>query len=162
MTFETLTGDYTAATYSSVRMATSELWPMIVARRVNIPGRFYQMVYEAWLEEAIETGRIAFDGGFYEFLKNREAVCRAEWRGPPKPQADDLKAQKAHEGYKRMGIMTDEMIANDLGVDIEDVYRQRAAEKTMRARYDLPDGDTMTEAQDEALTNALVADDKAA
>jgi capsid protein len=28
MTFETLTGDYTAATYSSVRMSTSELWPL--------------------------------------------------------------------------------------------------------------------------------------
>lgn len=162
MTFETLTGDYTAATYSSVRMATSELWPMIVARRVNIPGRFYQMVYEAWLEEAVETGRINFKGGFYEFLKKREAISRAEWRGPPKPQADDLKTQKAHEGYKRMGIMTDEMICNDLGVDVEDVYRQRAAEKKMRAKYKLPDGDTMTEAQDDALTASLLNEDNKA
>jgi capsid protein len=59
-----------------------------------------------------------------------------------------------------MGIMTDEMICNDLGVDVEDVYRQRAAEKKMRAKFDLPDGDTMTEAQDEALTNSLLNEDR--
>jgi lambda family phage portal protein len=156
MTFETLSGDYTAATYSSVRMSTSELWPLIVARRVNIPGRFYQQVFEAWLEEQIETGRTPFPGGFYAFLTKREAAARAEWRGPPKPQADDLKTQKAHEGYKRMGVMSDEMICNDLGVDVEDVYRQRAHEKKLREKLDLPDGDTMTEAKDDALVNSLL------
>jgi capsid protein len=73
-------------------------------------------------------------GGFYGFLANRQAASRAEWRGPPKPQADDLKTQKAHEGYKRMGVMSDEMICNDLGVDVEDVYRQRAHEKKLREK----------------------------
>lgn len=158
MTFETLSGDYTAATYSSVRMSTSELWPLIISRRAAIPGRFCQQVYEAWLEEQIETGLIPFPGGFYEFLEKRAAACRAEWRGPPKPQADDLKTQKAQEGYKRMGVMSDEMICNDLGVDVEDVYAQRSHEKKLREKYDLPDGDTMTEAKDDALVNSLLKD----
>jgi capsid protein len=34
-----------------------------------------------------------------------------------------------------MGVMTDEMIANDLGVDIEDVYMQLSREKMMREQY---------------------------
>jgi lambda family phage portal protein len=143
MTFETLTGDYTGATYSSVRMATSEIWPIILWRRQNIPGRFYQMVFEAWLEEEVDTGRVPFPDGFYGFLLNREAACRADWRGPPKPQADDLKAAKAHETYKRLGVVTDEMICNDLGVDVEDVYDQRQHEKQMRETRDLPETDTL-------------------
>lgn len=143
LTFETLTGDYTGATYSSVRMATAENWPIILSRRNNICGRFLQHVYEAWLEEEIESGRIEFPGGYMAFLANRQAAVSAEWRGPAKPQADDLKSAKAHEVYKKLGVVTDEMICADLGVDWEDVYEQRAREKAKRERLDLPDGDTM-------------------
>jgi hypothetical protein len=35
--------------------------------------------------------------------------------------------------------MTDAAIAEDLGHDIEDVYAQRAREKSLRASYGLPD-----------------------
>lgn len=143
LTFETLTGDYTGATYSSVRMATAEHWPLILMRRENICGRFLQHVYEAWLEEEIEAGRIPFPGGYMAFLANRQAAVSADWRGPAKPQADDLKSAKAHEVYKKLGVMTDEMICADLGVDWEDVYEQRAREKAKREKLDLPEGDTM-------------------
>lgn len=143
MTFETLTGDYTGATYSSVRMATAENWPIILSRRNNICGRFLQHVYEAWLEEEIATGRIAFPGGPMAFQVNRAAAVSAEWRGPAKPQADDLKSAKAHETYKRLGVVTDEMICADLGVDWEDVYEQRAREAAKRAALGLPEGDTL-------------------
>ena len=158
LTFETVTGDYSGATYSSVRMATSELWPMILSRREVIPGRFYQQVYEAWLEEEIETGRSKFPGGIYAFIANRDAASRADWRGPAKPQADDLKTQRAHEGYKRMGVATDEQICADMGTDWEDIYEQRAREKALREKLGLPEGDTLNTAADEALTNALITD----
>lgn len=144
MTVETLTGDYTGATYSSVRMATAEKWPLVLARRKNICGRFLQHVYEAWLEEEIEAGNIPFPNGLMGFIANRSAACSADWRGPARPQADDLKAAKAHEVYKRMGVMSDEMICNDLGVDWEDVYEQRSREAKKRATLYLPEGDTMT------------------
>lgn len=141
LTFETLTGDYTGATYSSVRMATAENWPIILSRRNNICGRFLQYVYEAWLEEEIEAGRLPFPGGYAAFLANRQAAVSADWKGPPKPQADDLKSAKAHEVYRNLGVMTDEMICNDLGVDWEDVYEQRAREKAKRAELGLPESD---------------------
>lgn len=143
VTFETLTGDYTGATYSSVRMATAEIWPITLRRRGNICGRFLQAVYEAWLEEEIEAGRIPFPDGLPGFLANRAAACAAEWRGPAKPQADDLKSAKAHETYKRLGVMTDEMICAELGVDYTDVYEQRAREKKLREKLGLPEGDAL-------------------
>lgn len=43
-----------------------------------------------------------------------------------------------------MGVVSDEMICNDLGVDYDDVYEQRASEAKKRKALDLPDGDTMT------------------
>jgi capsid protein len=38
-----------------------------------------------------------------------------------------------------MGVISDAMIANDLGVDIEDVYAQRASEAELRETYGLTD-----------------------
>lgn len=159
MTFETLTGDYSGATYSSVRMATSEIWPIVLGRRTNIAGRFYQTVYEAWLEEEIDSGRIEFPGGFEAFLLNRDAVCRADWRGPAKPQADDLKTAKAYEVYKRLGIMSDERICADLGFDWEDEYEQRKREKDKRAENDFPETDTMAPPPADPLADRLVTQD---
>ena len=53
--------------------------------------------------------------------------------------ADDLKAAKAHQVYRDMGVITDEHIAAELGLDIEDVYAQQKREIDLRATYGLPD-----------------------
>jgi lambda family phage portal protein len=142
MTFETLSGDYTGATYSSIRMATSEIWPIILRRRAVVAS-FTQTLFEAWLEEEIEQEHIPFDNGLLGFLANRPAAVLANWRGPAKPQADDLKTAKAHEVYKNMGIMSDERIADDLGYDIGDEYERRAREMKLRQKLGLPEHKTM-------------------
>lgn len=145
LTYESATGDYESATYSSVRMAVNEIYSITLARRKFIIAPFLQPIYEAWLEEEIATGRISFPGGYSAFMQNRIAACRAQWIGAPKPVADDLKAAKAHQVYREMGVITDEMIANDLGVDIEDVYAQRSREAELRDHYNLQEaGQAMT------------------
>lgn len=139
MTYESATGDYNGATYSSVRMAVNEIFTITKARRKFIVAPFSQPIYEAWLEEEVAAGRIPFPGGYENFMVNRIAASRAIWKGAPKPVADDLKAAKAHQAYRDMGVITDEQIASDLGHDIEDVYAQRAREREMRAVYGLPE-----------------------
>ncbi|MDN2578929.1 phage portal protein [Aquibium sp. ELW1220] len=139
MTYESATADYTNATYSSVRMATGEIFQITLYRRAHIVAPFCNAVYEAWLEEEIARGGIPFPGGLEGFVAHRAAASRAIWRGAPKPQADDLKTAKAHEIWCRLGVMTDASIAEDLGYDIEDVYAQRAREKALRQTYGLPD-----------------------
>jgi lambda family phage portal protein len=139
LTYESATADYTNATYSSVRMATGEIFQITLYRRAHIVAPFCNAVYEAWLEEEIARGGIPFPGGLEGFVANRAAASRAIWRGAPKPQADDLKTAKAHEIWCRLGVMTDASIAEDLGYDIEDVYAQRAREKALRRTYGLPD-----------------------
>jgi lambda family phage portal protein len=139
LTYESATGDSVGATYSSLQAATTEIFAITKARRKNIVAPFCQPTYEAWLEEDIAAGRTPFPGGIDAFMANRTAACRAEWRGDPRPRADDLKTAKAHEVWKRLGVMTDSMICNDLGVDVDDVYQQLAQEKMLRAEYGLPD-----------------------
>lgn len=144
LSFESVTGDYSGATYSSVRMSGSELWPLTLSRRKHIAARFMSEVFLAWLDEEVTSGRIPFKGGAFAYMAQRKAVARCDWRGPPKPQADDLKAAKAMEVLKRLGIASDEQLCAELGTDYEDVYEQRARERDLREDLDLPDGDTLT------------------
>jgi lambda family phage portal protein len=149
MLYESATGDYTGATYASLNAGTAEIHKVTLARRKAILVPFCQATYEAWLEEEIFDGRISFPGGYQAFLANRAAACRAEWFGSPRSQGDDLKLAKAHEVWKRLGVISDQMIANDLGVDIEDVYEQRAREAELREEYGLPEA-VLTVAQPDA------------
>jgi lambda family phage portal protein len=142
LSFEAVTGDYSGATYSSVRMSSSELWPLTVSRRTHIVARFLQEVFMQWLDEEIVSGRIPFKGGVFAYMAVRKAMS-TEWRGPPKPQADDLKSAKAMEVLKALGIASDEQLCAELGTDYEDVYEQRAREKQMREELDLPEHKTM-------------------
>jgi lambda family phage portal protein len=158
LSFEAVTGDYSGATYSSVRMSSSELWPLTVSRRMHIAARWMQSVFVSWLDEEIMTGRTPFPGGPFAYMAQRKAVVRTDWRGPPKPQADDLKAAKAMEVLKRLGIASDEHLCAELGTDYEDVYEQRAREKQMREDLDLPEGDTLE--KDDPEADALIADKK--
>lgn len=134
-----LTGDFSGDTYSSVRMGIAKKWPLMEYRRRHIPGRLAQTVYEAWLEEEIDTGRISLPGGIDTFVANRTSLVRGDWRGPAKPQADDVKAAKAHQTWYDLGVMSQEMICNDLGVDHEDVHEQLARESASRADKGLRD-----------------------
>lgn len=143
MTYTSGTGDYSGAGYSSTRMENTTIFEVTLMRRKNVVAPFCQAVYEAWLEEEIADHGLEFPGGYEGFLANRVAACRADWRGSPKPQADDLKTAKAHEIWKRLGVMSDEMIAADLGVDVEDVYAARRAEMALRAEYGIPEPQVM-------------------
>lgn len=144
MTYESATGDNIGATYSSLQASTTEVFAVTKMRRENIVARFCQPAYEAWLEESIEKGETPFPGGIEGFQMHRTAACRADWRGSPRPRADDLKTAKAHEIWARMGVMSDAMICNELGTDVDDVYQQRAQEMAMRKdEYKLPEPQLM-------------------
>ncbi len=136
-TNEDVTGDYNGATYSSIRMATTTNWPIQLWRRRHICAPFYQAAFECWLEEEIENGLTPFPGGLAAFLRLRKEATKAEWRGPPKPQADDLKWAAAVEKQRNLGVITDEQICAELGEDWEDVYEQRAREKQRREQLKL-------------------------
>lgn len=153
LTFESGTGDYTGASYASINNGMTDLFGLTLYRRKNLVAPFCQQIYENWLDEQIARGLIPFPGGYDGFLARRAAACRAFWKGAGRPKADEIKTAKAHEIWARLGVMTDEMIASELGVDIEDVYEQRKREQDMRKEYGLRE--SFTDPNDK-LTDALV------
>lgn len=142
LTYESGTGDYEGATYSSVRMATGEIFQITLYRRTNIVKPFCRPAYAAVIEEDIASGRMKVPGGYGGFLKNKAAFLRDDWRGTPQPRADEYKTAKTHETYRAMGLMTDEMIAQDLGTNVEALYDGRQREQEMRKARGLPDLET--------------------
>ncbi|PHQ72383.1 MAG: hypothetical protein COB93_00130, partial [Sneathiella sp.] len=130
-TYEQLTGNYTNATYSSLRMGTSETWQIALQRRENIVAPFMQSSYEAWLEEAIRIGRVSFPGGITAFYRNKTSACRASWMGPSKPSADDLKTAKARSIEIGNGLKTMQQSVSEEGVDFDDHMEQLTAEVEM-------------------------------
>lgn len=106
VTFENFAMDHANATYSSVRMATASIWPVVMRRRTRIAIPFIQPVYERWLEECISSGFIPFKGGYEAFAKDRESVYQCEFMGPSAPSADDYKAAMASKLRLELGIAT--------------------------------------------------------
>jgi lambda family phage portal protein len=133
-----LTMDHTGATYSSVRMENASLWPLTLRRRQRISGAFYQIAFEAWLDEAIGEGRIPFKGGYAAFKRLGDAALWTEWRGPPKPTADDLKTAKAVTERLQNGTSTLEIECAETGQDAQEIIATRAAEQAMCEAAGLP------------------------
>jgi len=128
VTFENLTMDHSAASYSSTRMSVASIWPIVTRRRERIPAPFVQGIYEAWLDEMVGTGRIPFKGGYRAFRANFERVVDAEWRGPEKPEADPYKAALANKVELETGTATLQRIYAAKGLDWEEETDQIARE----------------------------------
>lgn len=124
VTFESFTGDHSSATYSSVRMGISSIWPLVMRRRERIAAPFSQGVYEAWLEEAIAEGRIPLKGGYQAFLANKQRVVWTEWRGPEQPSADPYKDALANKVNLEIGATSLQRIHAAKGLDWEEEIAQ--------------------------------------
>lgn len=135
-----LTMDYTAATYSSVRMENSSIWSVVMRRRERTAAPICQMSYENWLDEEIGEGRIPFKGGYGAFRANRRRICCASWQGPAKPTADDWKAARASSERLENGTSSIAIETGDLGVDSDALFEEREREhlRYLKAGMDSP------------------------
>lgn len=138
VTYESFSMDQSDATYSSTRMGVSSIWPVVLRRRRRIAAPIYQAVYESWLDEEIATGRTPFKGGYRAFAANRARATWAEWQGPAKPTADDLKSAKAATERLQNGTSTLEWECSEAGLDFREVVEQRSRELEMVTAAGLP------------------------
>ena len=137
-TYESTTGDYRGATYSSIRMAGAIEWQTVIRIRDNIVIPFCNAGKNTWMDEAVMTGRLEFPGGPAAYFANREAAQRGTWSGPAQPQADDFKAARAHEVLKGIQSTTLAEISSSYGRDWDDDARQRAEENRLHEELGLP------------------------
>ena len=138
ITMESFSMDFSKATYSSVRVATSTIWPIAQRRRERVVAPFCQGVYESWLDEKIALGKIPFKGGYRAFAANRDKVCWTEWQGPAKPSADDYKSAMASKVRLETGVASLSDECAEYGRDWEETAAQRAREMLLLRGLGLP------------------------
>ena len=117
------------SSYSASRAALLQAWDEFKARRVWFARDFCQPVYEAWLTEAVATGRIEAPF-FFDDPLIRNAWCNAEWFGPAMSILDPTKDVTGSHLRVIYGLSTREREAAEMtGSDYEDNLAQIAYEK---------------------------------
>lgn len=130
--------DHESATYASTRMESATVYPVTLKRRNRIAAPAYQAAYELYLEERIATGKTTIPGGYQAFKKFRNEIVLADWSGPQKPSADDLKSAKAASEriYNGTSDLVDE--AAEIGKDFDLIAERRQEHIALFKQMGLP------------------------
>lgn len=129
LSYEQLTMDWSQVNYSSARAALLEVHRGFTARKGGFASGFMQPWYVAWLEEAIDRGKVKLPKGAPPFAEKRPAYCRAEWIGPGRGWVDPLKEANAAATRLDAGLSTYERECAEQGLDWKAVAEQRARER---------------------------------
>lgn len=121
------------ASYSASRAALEQAWKMFKSRRTWLADKFCNPVYEEWLTEAVQLGRISAPGFLNGDPAIRDAYLGCKWTGPAKGHIQPLQEIKAEEVAVNLGSKTlDAVTAETTGDDWEQTHRQRTKEVRMR------------------------------
>jgi lambda family phage portal protein len=105
--YEVLIKHFTSS-YSAARAALLEVWKFYKTRRVWFVNAFCQPIFEAFMYEAVATGRISAPG-FFSDPVIRKAYLGTEWGGPTQGHIDPTKEAEAIKIRTEMCLTTMEM-----------------------------------------------------
>jgi lambda family phage portal protein len=123
MSYETFSGDYSQSNFSSSRMAMlpeRDNWRILQAWLIET---FHQEVYEAWLEAAVMSGVLNLPA----WELQPELYCNVRWM-PRGWDWIDPKEILYHKEAIRAGLASNTSVLGAKGVDIEDMFDERARE----------------------------------
>jgi len=123
--YELLLKDFSKTNYSSARAALLEAWRYFHGRRRWLSDYWLNAVYELWLEEAIDLGRIEAPG----FYDNRYAYAKCRWIFSGRGWVDPVKEAKAATIRMENNLSTLEQECAEQGLDWEEVLEQKAHEE---------------------------------
>ncbi|MBQ8708509.1 MAG: phage portal protein [Succinivibrionaceae bacterium] len=130
--------------YTAARSALLDFWRTVRVHRAGFNASFNQPIYEAWLSEAVATGRIEAPG-FFEDPAIRQAWCGCMWMGVSMGHVDPKKEVEAAILRIQAHLSTEEQEAREYnGNDWNEIIRQRQKEIEAMADYqessmDVPD-----------------------
>lgn len=141
LSYEQFSRDYTKTNYSSARASMAETWKYMQARKKTVADRMASTVYLLWLEEELNAGNIPLPRGktkdiFYN-PATREALSAATWIGASRGQIDEMKETQSAIMRIKAGLSTYEAECARLGEDFRRIFKQRAREEALIAKYGL-------------------------
>lgn len=114
--------------YTAARAALLDFWRTVRVYRTQFNAAFNQPIYEAFLAEAVATGRIEAPG-FFDDPAIRQAWCGCSWMGASMGHVDPLKEVNAAAMRIANNITTQEQEASEYnGNDWAANIRQRRKE----------------------------------
>lgn len=130
--YELLIKHFTAS-YSASRAALLEAWKSFKIRRTFVATNFCQPIYEEFLIEAINLGRIKADG-FFQDPMIRQAYCGATWNGAAQGQLNPVNETTASINKIHAGLSTREREAVEMnGSDFQNnVVRAKKETELMK------------------------------
>lgn len=131
VSYNTLGNDLEGVNFSSIRQGAleeRELWKLLQTWMIE---HFLDGVFEDWLLMSLTTQKIALP------LNKFEKFNKPVWRPRGWSWVDPLKEVKAQREAMDGNIRSGQDVASDQGLDIEEIYIQRAREKKMRVKYGL-------------------------
>ncbi|KAB0571263.1 phage portal protein [Brucella pituitosa] len=144
VTYSSYAMDHSNATYSSVRMETATIWPIVLRRRERLAAPLKQAIFENWLDEEVGEGRIKLKISYDVFAANRDKFTWALWYGPAAPTADDYKSERAVSERISNGTSSVAMECGVKGIDPDELFDQQEREHNryvkagMRSPYERP------------------------
>lgn len=129
VSYEQATSNWSRTNYSSARAALVEVWRSVSRLTTQFVEQAVWPCYLAFLDEAIETGRIAVPPGVPDLFEAPAAWLKARWLGPARGYIDPVK--EAQAGQIRIETMTStlERECAEQGLDVEEVLDQLAWEQ---------------------------------
>jgi len=131
--------------YTGSRSALLDFWRFVRVCRTRFNTSFNQPIYEAWLSEAVATGRIDAPG-FFDDPAIRQAWCGCAWMGASMGHVDPLKEVTAAATRIANNITTQEQEAseyngNDWAANVRQRKREVSATKELMAAIVAQAGD---------------------
>lgn len=121
--------------YTAARSSLLDFWRAVRVQRAGFNADFNQPIYEAWLSEAVATGRIEAPG-FFEDPAIRQAWCGCTWMGVSMGHVDPKKEVEAAILRIQAHLSTEEQEAREYnGNDWNEIIRQRQKEIDAMAGY---------------------------
>ena len=123
------------ASYSASRAALEQAWKFFRSRREFLVAKFCMPVYEAWLTESVQLGRVAAPGFLDGDPSIRAAYLGCTWTGPAKGHIQPHQEIKGEAEAYDLGIKSlDEITAEATGRNWEQVQAQRVKEMRQMAK----------------------------
>lgn len=138
VTAEEITRDYSRVNYSSARASMLAAWKTLSRRRLNFQRRFACPIYAAWLEEAVDRGRVPLPKNAAPFSANRDAYARCDWIGTGAGWVDPMKERQGEVLALDGRFTTLKHVCARQGLRWRRVLKQQAAEMTAMKRLGLP------------------------
>lgn len=147
---EQFSADYSRTNYSSARASLAEIWRSAPRERGLVISQVQTPMLLCVIDDAYDSGLlqemvdlVAADRGLAtvslaalpEPLAAPQAWTQASWTGPGRGQIDPTKEAEAASMRIAMGVSSHSREAQELGVDLEDILAERAADQALAAEY---------------------------